>query len=75
MNEPTKKLISIKNDMQAVIDYADDIFRAELTLAQLEEVLNIVNLFWCSKSIIIFLITGFVLVVIGIACLIVQFRM
>ena len=62
MNAPAKKLIGIKNDIQAVIDFADvlyaetvdkkafiytadDVFRSELTLAQLEEVLNTVNFF------------------------------
>ena len=70
MNAPAKKLIGIKNDIQAVIDFADvlyaetvdrktfiytadDVFRTELTLSQLEEVLNTVNFFRCSKSMII----------------------
>ena len=70
MNAPAKKLIGIKNDTQAVIDFADvlyaetvdrknfiytadDVFRTELTLSQLEEVLNTVNFFRCSKSMII----------------------
>ena len=70
MNAPAKKLIGIKNDIQAVIDFADvlyaetvdrkafiytadDVFRTEFTLSQLEEVLNTVNFFRCSKSMII----------------------
>ncbi len=70
MNAPAKKLIAVKDDTQAVIDFADilyaetvdrktfiytdnDVFRAELTLLQLEEVLNTVNFFRCAKSMII----------------------
>ena len=40
-------------DRKTFIYTADDIFRSELTLAQLEEVLNTVNFFRCAKSMII----------------------
>ncbi len=40
-------------DRKTFIYTADDVFRSELTLAQLEEVLNTVNFFRCSKSMII----------------------
>ena len=40
-------------DRKTFIYTADDVFRSELTLAQLEEVLNTVNFFRCAKSMII----------------------
>ncbi len=40
-------------DRKTFIYTADDVFRSELTLAQLEEVLNTVNYFRCAKSMII----------------------
>ena len=40
-------------DRRTFIYTADDVFRSELTLAQLEEVLNTVNFFRCAKSMII----------------------
>ena len=40
-------------DRKTFIYTADDVFRTELTLSQLEEVLNTVNFFRCSKSMII----------------------
>ena len=40
-------------DRKTFIYTADDVFRSELTLAQLEEVLNTVNIFRCAKSMII----------------------
>lgn len=40
-------------DRKTFIYTADDVFRSELTLAQLEEALNTVNFFRCSKSMII----------------------
>ena len=40
-------------DRKTFIYTADDVFRLELTLAQLEEVLNTVNFFRCAKSMII----------------------
>ena len=40
-------------DRKIFIYTADDVFRTELTLSQLEEVLNTVNFFRCSKSMII----------------------
>ena len=40
-------------DRKTFIYTADDVFRSELTLVQLEEVLNTVNYFRCAKSMII----------------------
>ena len=40
-------------DRKTFIYTADDVFRSELTLTQLEEILNTVNFFRCSKSMII----------------------
>ena len=40
-------------DRKTFIYTAEDVFRSELTLAQHEEVLNTVNFFRCSKSMII----------------------
>ena len=40
-------------DRKTFIYTADDVFRSELTLVQLEEVLNTVNFFRCAKSMII----------------------
>lgn len=40
-------------DRRTFIYTADDVFRSELTLAQLEEVLDTVNFFRCAKSMII----------------------
>ena len=40
-------------DRKTFLYTASDLFRSELTLAQLEEVLNTVNFFRCSKSMII----------------------
>ncbi|MBQ8728649.1 MAG: LytTR family transcriptional regulator DNA-binding domain-containing protein [Oscillospiraceae bacterium] len=40
-------------DRKTFIYTADDVFRSELTLTQLEEVLNTVNFFRCAKSMII----------------------
>ena len=40
-------------DRKTFIYTAADVFRSELTLAQLEEVLNTINFFRCAKSMII----------------------
>ena len=40
-------------DRKTFIYTTDDVFRSELTLVQLEEVLNMVNYFRCAKSMII----------------------
>lgn len=40
-------------DRRTFIYTADDVFRSELTLAQLEDILNTVNFFRCAKSMII----------------------
>lgn len=40
-------------DRRTFIYTAEDVFRSELTLSQLEEVLNTINFFRCSKSMII----------------------